>query len=43
VATHLVDDTPGTPPGAGALFGLLATPEGVFFVDDDSNTFNLLH
>ena len=26
-----------------ALFGLLATREGVYFVDDDSNTFNLLH
>jgi DNA-binding beta-propeller fold protein YncE len=43
VATNLVDDTPGTPPGAGALFGLLATREGVYFVDDDSNTLNLLH
>lgn len=40
---RLVDDTPGTPPGAGALFGLLATPQGIYFVDDDSNTFNLLH
>lgn len=43
VATKLVDDTPGPPPGAGALFGLFAAPEGVYFVDDDSNTFNLLH
>jgi sugar lactone lactonase YvrE len=43
VATNLVDDTPGPPAGAGALFGLLATPEGVYFVDDVANTFNLLH
>ncbi len=35
-------DTSGSPPGAGALFGLAATHKGVYFVDDASNTFNLL-
>lgn len=43
VATKLVDNTGGPPPGAGALFGLVATQNGVYFVDDASNTFNLLH
>jgi DNA-binding beta-propeller fold protein YncE len=43
VAAKLVDDTPGPPPGAGALFGLYADGSGVYFVDDDSNSFNLLH
>lgn len=43
VAAKLVDDTPGPPPGAGALFGLIAGRDGVYFVDDDSNTLNLLH
>ena len=43
VATKLVDNTGGPPPGAGALFGLIATCDGVYFVDDASNTFNLLH
>jgi DNA-binding beta-propeller fold protein YncE len=43
VAIKLVDDTPGPPPGAGALFGLIAVWDGVYFVDDDSNTFNFLH
>lgn len=38
----LVDNS-GNPPGAGALFGLLATDHGVYFVDDAANTFNLLH
>ena len=42
VATNLVDSS-GSPPGSGALFGLLATPAGVYFVDDATNTFNLLH
>ncbi|HZQ45328.1 MAG TPA: hypothetical protein VFA99_18905 [Acidobacteriaceae bacterium] len=42
VATKLVDSS-GSPPGSGALFGLLATPAGVYFVDDATNTFNLLH
>lgn len=43
VAARLVDDTGGPPPGAGALFGLIAVRGGVYFVDDASNTFNLLH
>ena len=42
VATKLVDSS-GDPPGSGALFGLLATPAGVYFVDDATNTFDLLH
>jgi DNA-binding beta-propeller fold protein YncE len=43
VAVKLVDNTGGPPPGTGALFGLIVTADGVYFVDDDSNTFNLLH
>lgn len=43
VATKLVDNTGGPPPGAGALFGLIAARDGVYFVDDASNTFDLLH
>lgn len=43
VAAKLVDNTGGPPPGAGALFGLIAVQDGVYFVDDASNTFNLLH
>ena len=43
VAVKLVDNTGGPPPGAGALFGLFVTVDGVYFVDDASNTFNLLH
>ena len=42
VAEKLVDNTGGPPPGSGALFGLIAVPDGVYFVDDASNTFNLL-
>jgi hypothetical protein len=43
VATKLLDST-GTPPGAGTLFGLAIAPkEGVYFVDDGSNTLNFLH
>jgi hypothetical protein len=38
-----VDDTPGPPPGVGALFGLIAGRDSVIFVDDDSNTLNRLH
>lgn len=43
VAKQLVDNT-GTPPGAGCLFGLGIVPggSGVYFVDDCSNTLNLL-
>jgi len=44
VATHLLDSS-GTPPGAGALFGLAVAPHGagVYYVDDATNTLNLLH
>ncbi len=41
VATKLVDSS-GTPAGAGALFGVLVTPNRVFFVDDATNTLNVL-
>lgn len=43
VAAKLVDSTPPAPLGAGALFGLISVRDGVYFVDDDSNSFNLLH
>jgi hypothetical protein len=43
LAKALLDDT-GSPPGAGALFGLVYDPaHGVFYVDDNTNTVNLLH
>lgn len=42
-AVKLIDNTGGPPPGAGALFGLTTTDDGVFFVDDASNTLNLLN
>lgn len=37
-------DTAGSPPGAGNLFGLAVAPggAGVYFVDDGTNTLNLL-
>lgn len=41
VATKLVDKS-GSPPGSGALFGLLAENDQVFFVDDANNTFNII-
>jgi SMP-30/Gluconolactonase/LRE-like region len=42
-STILLDGT-GNPPGAGTLFGLTAVPgQGIYFVDDGSNTLNLLH
>jgi hypothetical protein len=40
VAKKLVDSS-GSPPGAGALFGLLALNDRVFFVDDATNTLNV--
>jgi hypothetical protein len=41
---HKLLDTNGTPPGAGALFGLIFDPEnGLVFVDDATNTLDLLH
>jgi hypothetical protein len=44
VATTTLDAN-GVPPGAGALFGLALTPDhkAVYFVDDATNTLNLLH
>jgi hypothetical protein len=38
-------DRSGSPPGAGALFGLAVKPfqRAVYFVDDATNTFDLLH
>jgi hypothetical protein len=39
----LLDNT-GSPPGAGALFGLAdVRGSGIFYVDDASNTLNLFH
>lgn len=43
IATALLDST-GSPPGAGTLFGLAFDPMiGVYFVDNGTNTLNLLH
>jgi len=39
VAIKSVDSSGGT--GAGALFGLITSSSGVYFVDDATNTFNL--
>lgn len=37
-------DSSGSPPGAGALFGLAVVPnDGVYYVDDATNTLNLFH
>lgn len=38
-------DSSGSPAGAGALFGLAVKPDGagVYYVDDATNTLNLLH
>jgi hypothetical protein len=41
VATKLVDSS-GSPPGSGALFGLLAIENKIFFVDDALNFLNVL-
>ena len=35
-------DKSGTPPGAGALFGLATSPSGLYFADDATNTLRLL-
>ena len=44
IAKKLIDNTGGPPPGAGTLFGLIFVPDvGIYFVDDGSNTLNLLH
>ena len=44
VAKKLLDSS-GSPPGAGALFGLVLAPRnaGVYYVDDAVNTMRLLH
>ena len=36
-------DSSGDPPGAGALFGLVTIGQGVYYVDDATNTLNLFH
>jgi len=37
-------DSSGSPPGAGALFGLaFEASRGIYYVDDATNTLNLLH
>jgi hypothetical protein len=43
IANKLIDNS-GTPPGAGCLFGLAIVPggSGIYFVDDCTNTLNLL-
>jgi len=47
IAVKTLDDTPvqGAPNGNGTLFGLAVRPDGsgIYFVDDGSNTFDLLH
>jgi hypothetical protein len=47
IAVETLDSTPAPPglPGSGALFGLAVAPggSGVYFVDDATNTLNLLH
>jgi hypothetical protein len=42
IFTKVLDST-GTPPGAGALFGLAFADDGLYFVDDASNTLNVVH
>jgi hypothetical protein len=43
VAKMLLDSV-GSPPGNGALFGLVYEPgHGIYFVDDNTSTVNLLH
>lgn len=43
IATTLLDNTGGPPPGSGTLFGIVFDPElGLVFVDDGSNTLNVL-
>lgn len=36
-------DSSGSPPGAGALFGLVTVGTSVYYVDDATNTLNLFH
>jgi sugar lactone lactonase YvrE len=42
VAKSLLDSS-GTPPGAGALFGVTTVGPDVYYVDDATNTLNLFH
>ena len=42
IATKTVDTGGGPPPGAGDLFGVLAAPGKVYFVDDGTNTMDVL-
>ena len=44
VAVKVLDSS-GDPPGSGALFGLAVAPHGhgLYFVDDATNTLDLLH
>jgi hypothetical protein len=42
IFTKLLDSS-GNPPGAGALFGLVFAHERLYFVDDATNTLNVLH
>jgi len=43
IAKTLLDSS-GSPPGAGALFGLVFVPgQGLYFVDDVENSLNLFH
>lgn len=40
-AAILVLDASGKPPGAGALFGLVDSGKGIYYVDDATNTLNI--
>src|ERR1035438_6061672 len=42
VAKTLLDSS-GSPPGSGALFGLVTVGSSVYYVDDATNTLNLFH
>ena len=42
VSKNLLDGS-GSPPGAGALFGLVTVGPNVYYVDDATNTLNLFH
>ncbi|MGA3091876.1 MAG: SMP-30/gluconolactonase/LRE family protein [Terriglobales bacterium] len=42
VSKTLLDGS-GSPPGAGALFGLVTVGQNVYYVDDATNTLNLFH
>jgi hypothetical protein len=42
VSMNLLDNT-GSPPGNGALFGVVRVQTSVYYVDDSSNTLNFFH